>query len=1219
LEERLSYCEDFNKITRLAINLREILSEKIAENLRKTKLDQALMENRLLPFEDEIRYYPMENASEAILLTQSTLHCLVRFLSCHIERRLNHEYVDVFVLQRRIDEIEKRADIPAILKPFVDPRLEDIDTITLSRVVDLVRPISVFECLLMMGILYERSHWEIIIPNNHSSSSRKRTEIYDNLAFANKNGIFYTPPEIAYLIVKQTFGKFLDTHLNLMRTNSSEAKDLLSNLFGIKACDPACGSSVFMLYFLKTLFDALPQVYEFAIKNNVRLEPPTELKKSIIENMIYGVDSEEDAVQLSRVILCLFSGIDLDSLPKTALKLRTGDALVSEEILGSPVNPRKKREKRTLEPFFTEKPRSLKVFNWSEEYPELKLYHETGGFDFIFLNPPYGRLKVHRSDFTDGETLSRFSGRELDRELINAKKHFDSLSQYFRKSGDYTLSCEGELDWHRIMIERALRLLKQGGRIGFIVPSTILADIRSTPLRRYLLKNCVVEEIYYLPETAGLFATVNQSTCIFVTRKTAGLSEPIAMIKAENAEGLLGTQPKMISTEIISTLDPNTLPIPVIDEQEYPILKKMYQYARVGSIAKLENMRGELDLTSHKCYISDNVEDILLIRGDNIERFVCRHVSESRKATRVRPVFLEDTRSFQRNSHLRCNRIVGRQCSYLGKKRRLSFSIVVSNSVVSNSCNYLVSYDLNDFPLVYLLGLLNSSLIEWRFRVTNSNNHVSNHEIDQLPLPPRSKHPILSSIVINSAENLVDYYSNLEFGTSKEPRGMDEDRLDAATFLIYGISEDEADHVLTQIGEQERCASIKDQMRRIQSSILYDHTVSEPSNKEKEMIQHIPPGGNWQDIPVSIPSQRLEQIRRMTEERGAVVRTTYYGRLRWDHPSYTISTYFSRIGNGCFIHPKFNRLISLREAARLQSFRDCFRFYGSRTSKYKQIGNAVPPLLAMAIAKTLQGKTLVAPFCGAGGLSEGFRMASYRILAAQDIDENSLLTYKMNGLCQSIVKGNIRKTEIKQRFIELAKAESGNMDIDVVAAGPPCTGFSLAGWYQRDDPRNELVYDFLDIVKALMPKFVVMENVQGLVWMKKGAVIKELLKTIEDMGYKVEYQVLNAEQFGVPQLRRRVVVIGSSLGRPRFPKPLFGGTGLDVRRPFTVEDAISDLSKITPDKETDETLYDGEYVECDYQRWCRGMISTEELFKRREFPWVGSEERRVEHSLEEGI
>src|SRR5690606_3549664 len=105
---------------------------------------------------------------------------------------------------------------------------------------------------------------------------------------------------------------------------------------------------------------------------------------------------------------------------------------------------------------------------------------------------------------------------------------------------------------------------------------------------------------------------------------------------------------------------------------------------------------------------------------------------------------------------------------------------------------------------------------------------------------------------------------------------------------------------------------------------------------------------NWQNIPDNIPSKRLEQIRRS----GG--RTTYYGRLKYDQPAFTITTYFNRLGNSSNLHPEQQRMISIREGARLQSFMDNFVFYGSKASQYKQIGNAVPPLLAKAVAETIK-------------------------------------------------------------------------------------------------------------------------------------------------------------------------------------------------------------------------------------------------------------------------
>ena len=157
--------------------------------------------------------------------------------------------------------------------------------------------------------------------------------------------------------------------------------------------------------------------------------------------------------------------------------------------------------------------------------------------------------------------------------------------------------------------------------------------------------------------------------------------------------------------------------------------------------------------------------------------------------------------------------------------------------------------------------------------------------------------------------------------------------------------------------------------------MIYNHVTYPLSENDMKMVVSIPAGGNWKNIPKSIPSKRLEQIRKS----GG--RTTLYGRLSWSKPSYTITTYFNRPGNGTYIHPIYDRVITAREAARFQSFPDSYVFKGSKTSLCKQIGNAVPPLLAFSIATQIKRKTktkkILDLFCGSGGLSLGFKWAGY--------------------------------------------------------------------------------------------------------------------------------------------------------------------------------------------------------------------------------------------------
>ena len=344
---------------------------------------------------------------------------------------------------------------------------------------------------------------------------------------------------------------------------------------------------------------------------------------------------------------------------------------------------------------------------------------------------------------------------------------------------------------------------------------------------------------------------------------------------------------------------------------------------------------------------------------------------------------------------------------------------------------------------------------------------------------------------------------------------------------------------------------------------LYNHVAFKMGAHEANIAPHIKEGGNWQDIPLSIEDTRLKNIR------ATGGRTTYYGRLRWDKPSYTIATYFNRVGNGCNLHPSQNRVMSNREAARLQSFPDDFVFQGSKASQYKQIGNAVPPLLARYVSSLIKPHltsfNFVDLFAGCGGMSEGFIMNGFNLLAASEIDKNIMLTNKFNHSKytdeENFILGDITTEEIKQQIINCCHGKS----VDLIIGGPPCQGFSYAGWRDPNDTRNQLFKDFVHMVKALRPKFFVMENVLGILTMRKGEAIKEIIAAFAEIGYKVNAPLkLNAAEFGVPQRRKRVIIIGSLDPDCEIasPTPLFSEDGENLPRFVSVRDAIGSLPEI---------------------------------------------------------
>jgi DNA (cytosine-5)-methyltransferase 1 len=191
-------------------------------------------------------------------------------------------------------------------------------------------------------------------------------------------------------------------------------------------------------------------------------------------------------------------------------------------------------------------------------------------------------------------------------------------------------------------------------------------------------------------------------------------------------------------------------------------------------------------------------------------------------------------------------------------------------------------------------------------------------------------------------------------------------------------------------------------------------------------------------------------------------------------------------------------------------------------------------------------------FAGAGGMSLGFEQAGFDIVAAVEIDPIHCATHEYNfpdttTICASVI--DLTGTEIRRR------AKLGTKDIDVVVGGAPCQGFSLMGKRAFEDPRNQLVFHYVRIVKELNPKYCVFENVRGLTLGKHVQFLEELIIALGDAGYDVitPYQVLNAADYGVPQDRRRLFLVGTRKGltAPEYPQP--------SNQRISVAEAIGDL------------------------------------------------------------
>jgi DNA (cytosine-5)-methyltransferase 1 len=360
-----------------------------------------------------------------------------------------------------------------------------------------------------------------------------------------------------------------------------------------------------------------------------------------------------------------------------------------------------------------------------------------------------------------------------------------------------------------------------------------------------------------------------------------------------------------------------------------------------------------------------------------------------------------------------------------------------------------------------------------------------------------------------------------------------------------------------------------------------NHIALDHSEKVIARYKLIPEGGR---LP---PPEKLPKAIR----RGNFGNT--YKRLHRKKPALTMVP-----GNNAFpVHPILHRSLTPREAARLQSFPDQFVFAGDRRNQCILVGNAVPPDLAKAVARSVlkhakhpaqasyarpiardvsspspdtasERHRFIDLFCGAGGFTIGLTRAGWTATLGVDLNQFAAATHRGNFPSVPHMEVDLSQPQV---ISELAKTYPRG-SLAIVVGGPPCQGFSIfgnrrfintRGFDPHDDPRNKLVFAFVEAVRQLRPRWFVMENVPGLANLHGGAVLRSLLADFKRSGYKqCEMRILNAADYGVPQLRKRLLIIGNRTGHIiPWPKRKFFAAPKDWQLSHrTVGEVISDLA-----------------------------------------------------------
>lgn len=358
------------------------------------------------------------------------------------------------------------------------------------------------------------------------------------------------------------------------------------------------------------------------------------------------------------------------------------------------------------------------------------------GFDAIVSNPPYLVLKPNKAKAGVG-------GTDKIQEQVT----------YYRTCGFYQYSIEGMLNLYQLAIERMLQMLKHGGELGIICPSTLFGDVSASKLRKHLLLRNNVRCIRFFAEKIPLFENVNQATNIFILQKGGETSNITISEENEVFE---------VNISLVKELFPENLEIPTIKSLEWDILRKLSSMKKLKQISSIRNRRGELDLTLCRDFITAVHTPYRLVRGNMIGESEVRNINGEYVKEEFIPTRSKEYRAFDFNR----KRLICQQISNGGLRRRLKFIFCASSDILGNSCNYISA---DEDTLAKLFLILNSSILNWRFKITSSNNHINNYELDELPIVDLDK--VDPKFTFSSQQELDDYIGTL-YGLSKEEQRL---------------------------------------------------------------------------------------------------------------------------------------------------------------------------------------------------------------------------------------------------------------------------------------------------------------------------------------------------------------------------------------------------------------------------------------------------------------
>jgi Alw26I/Eco31I/Esp3I family type II restriction m6 adenine DNA methyltransferase len=359
-------------------------------------------------------------------------------------------------------------------------------------------------------------------------------------------------------------------------------------------------------------------------------------------------------------------------------------------------------------------------FHWELEFPEVFFsedgsHKENAGFDAVVTNPPYDILK-------------RSADERLTAEI-----------SYLRQAEKFAEALGRTFNLYRPFILIAAHVLRKRARTGLIVPLSVLNDLSSTLLRKFLFTNCHVSRVEAFPQKDDpnnrVFAEAKLSTCIMLIQQ--GVKGDKIKLRIHPGKEIEFNSPEIeFNFEEVKKFDPVSWSIPIVTVQDWKVCSSLYSKPWISNFEQfVDCLVGEIDLTLCRPCITQSPQDAIMLKGTQVyPYFTTEELKQGEKEWVNASKYGESFANPAKVADRKMRRLTMQGVTGTDDRRRLKAAFVEPGTFLGNSVNYLRLKPGVDYDLGFFCALLNSQFIEWRFRLTSSNNNVNNYEVDALPL-----------------------------------------------------------------------------------------------------------------------------------------------------------------------------------------------------------------------------------------------------------------------------------------------------------------------------------------------------------------------------------------------------------------------------------------------------------------------------------------------------